>query len=257
MMIYVELQIDGLTGPSHNYGGLSLGNFASQKNKYKGSSPLKAFKQCLEKMRRTHELGVNQAFIPPIETPRFDLLHNIGYDVEGDLNNILRDIDDELLSVIWSASFMWTANCCTFTPSIDSRLQRPQISVSNLSTHIHRMLECDMRYQQLRHYMPYDVYPGLFPHDRYSDEGAANHLRLCPNHSSRGLHVFVYNKDENDQMEDKIQGSLIPKRQSKQAFEAIARRHQIPDNQVVYIKQSDLAVINGVFHNDMIGLSNE
>ena len=47
----LEVNFDGLIGPSHNYGGMSDGNLASQTNAGDISNPREAALQGLEKMR--------------------------------------------------------------------------------------------------------------------------------------------------------------------------------------------------------------
>jgi len=47
----VEVNFDGLIGPSHNYGGMSDGNLASQNNAGDASNPREAALHGLEKMR--------------------------------------------------------------------------------------------------------------------------------------------------------------------------------------------------------------
>ena len=47
----VEVNFDGLVGPSHNYGGMSAGNLASSINEGEVSNPKEAALQGLEKAR--------------------------------------------------------------------------------------------------------------------------------------------------------------------------------------------------------------
>jgi len=49
-MPYVEVNFDGLVGPTHNYAGLSFGNLASTRNREAISNPRAAALQGLEKM---------------------------------------------------------------------------------------------------------------------------------------------------------------------------------------------------------------
>ena len=64
-----EVNFDGLVGTTHSFGGLSLGNIASEKNAGKASSPRKAALQGLDKMKFVSELGIKQAVLPPHENP--------------------------------------------------------------------------------------------------------------------------------------------------------------------------------------------
>ena len=74
-------------------------------------------------------------------------------------------------------------------------------------------------------------------HPSFSDEGAANHVRL------QGLHLFVFSPNMG--------------RQSKNSSMAIARSHGISDRSI-FLEQTEEAVKAGVFHNDVIsfGLNN-
>ena len=47
----VEINFDGIVGPSHNYAGLSLGNIASASHKGNASYPRAAALQGIAKMR--------------------------------------------------------------------------------------------------------------------------------------------------------------------------------------------------------------
>ena len=62
----VEINFDGIIGPSHNYAGLSLGNLASARNAGDVSNPRAAALQGLDKMRANLRLGLAQGlFVPP------------------------------------------------------------------------------------------------------------------------------------------------------------------------------------------------
>ena len=54
----VEVNFDGLIGPSHNYGGMSDGNLASKTNAGDTSNPREAALQGLEKMRMLVRRGL-------------------------------------------------------------------------------------------------------------------------------------------------------------------------------------------------------
>ena len=53
-----ELQLDGLVGPTHHFGGLSFGNRASMRHAGWQSRPRQAARQGLAKMRQVCALGV-------------------------------------------------------------------------------------------------------------------------------------------------------------------------------------------------------
>ena len=58
----VEINFDGIIGPTHNYAGLSLGNLAATAHAGQPSYPRAAALQGLEKMRANMALGLAQGF---------------------------------------------------------------------------------------------------------------------------------------------------------------------------------------------------
>ena len=58
VMTFKEINFDGLIGPTHNYGGLSKGNVASQKNIDQVSNPRMAALQGLQKMELLLDEGI-------------------------------------------------------------------------------------------------------------------------------------------------------------------------------------------------------
>ena len=62
MFTNAEINFDGFIGPTHNYGGLSLGNNASQDNSKQVSSPKDAALQGLKKMKFLMEESIPQGF---------------------------------------------------------------------------------------------------------------------------------------------------------------------------------------------------
>lgn len=60
-----EVNFDGLVGPTHNYGGLSYGNVASQSNSQQSSNPREAALQGLAKMKALMEMGFVQGVLAP------------------------------------------------------------------------------------------------------------------------------------------------------------------------------------------------
>ena len=79
----------------------------------------------------------------------------------------------------------------------------------------------------------------------FGDEGAANHMRLCPDHASTGIEVFVYG----------VAGGPFPARQHPEASKVIAREHQIKS--ALFVQQSSEAIAAGAFHNDVVAVANE
>ena len=79
-----EVNFDGLVGPTHNYGGLSWGNIASQRHGGDVSNPKSAALQGLGKMKLLADLGVGQAVLPPHERPDIAALRGLGVKVKVD-----------------------------------------------------------------------------------------------------------------------------------------------------------------------------
>ena len=250
-MTHREVNFDGLIGPTHNYAGLAIGNLASAKNLGSTSNPRAAALQGLGKMRALIDLGLPQGFIPPQARPSLTHLHALGFN--GPVRQAITqaaNTDPGLLANLYSASSMWTANAATVAPSSDTHDGKVHFVPANLASHLHRALEADTTARLLRHIFPD---PDLFTHHpilpggvHFGDEGAANHGRLCDEHGSRGVHLFVYGKD----------GTRFPARQRRQASEAVARNFGLSTDQVVFVQQSREALDAGAFHNDVVGVAN-
>ena len=145
-MPLVEINFDGLVGPSHNYAGLSLGNLASANNAGEVSYPRAAALQGLGKMRHNIRLGLTQGLFAPLPRPNPVLLGALG------LENI--DQSDaaqrRLRAAAWSASSMWTANAATVSPAPDTADGRCHLTAANLVTMPHRSQEWPDTARQLR-----------------------------------------------------------------------------------------------------------
>ena len=116
-----ELNIDGLVGPTHNYGGLSYGNVASQNNCQVASNPREAARQGLAKMKALMDMGFAQAVLAPQERPDVQALRACGF--SGSDAQVIEKAAREampLLVASCSASSMWTANAATVSPSADT-----------------------------------------------------------------------------------------------------------------------------------------
>ena len=73
-MALVEINFDGIVGPSHNYAGLSLGNLAATASAGATAFPREAALQGVEKMRHNLRLGLAQGLLPPHRRPNADWL---------------------------------------------------------------------------------------------------------------------------------------------------------------------------------------
>ena len=239
-MALVEINFDGIIGPSHNYAGLSLGNIASASNAGDTSYPRAAALQGLAKMRHNLALGLTQGFLLPLPRPNGAFLAAIGADGSEDLR---------LLAAAWSASSMWTANAATVSPAPDTADGRCHLTAANLVAMPHRSQEWPDTVKQLRlafadsaHFVVHDAVPACF-----GDEGAANHMRMGSGHDAPGIEIFVYGKS----------GGPFPARQHEQASRAVARLHGLDPARTLFVEQNPEAIAAGAFHNDVVAVANE
>ncbi|MFI4953005.1 MAG: N-succinylarginine dihydrolase, partial [Burkholderiales bacterium] len=116
----VEVNFDGLPGPTHNYSGLASGNLASERNRSAVASPRLAALQGLAKMKALADRGYAQAVLPPHERPDMDALRSLGFsgDDAAILARAARD-GAPMLAACSSAAAMWAANAATVSPSAD------------------------------------------------------------------------------------------------------------------------------------------
>ncbi|MFC7290654.1 N-succinylarginine dihydrolase [Hirschia litorea] len=253
-----EINIDGLVGPTHNYGGMSFGNLASKSNKGQISTPKGAALQGLSKMRKLIELGLTQAVMPPQERPFISGLRKIGF--QGSDSDVLQKAfktKPALVSNYASASCMWTANAATVSPSADTADGKVHFTPANLTAMAHRSIEGPQAETILRKLFSdenaFKVHAPLPSNPLYGDEGAANHNRLCANHGAKGLEVFVYGREALNSMDNTAK---FPARQSFEASQAVSRLHGIPDSQSLFVRQSNRAIDAGAFHNDVVCVAN-
>ncbi len=255
-----EVNFDGLVGPTHSYAGLAYGNVAAMAHRLTVSNPRAAVIQGLEKMKLLADLGLQQAVLPPHERPDLTTLRRLGF--RGPDTDILTRVAKEappLLAACYSASSMWTANAATVSPSSDADDSRVHFTPANLASHFHRLIEHEFTGRLLRIIFgdegAFAHHPALPPAYQFSDEGAANHTRLCMNHAETGIELFVYGKRGFDSCD---QGpATCPARQTLEASEAVARLHQLHPDRTVFARQAPAAVDAGVFHNDVISVGNE
>jgi succinylarginine dihydrolase len=255
----VEFNFDGIVGPTHNYAGLSFGNVASQTNGGSISSPKQAAQQGLKKMRALMDLGIPQAVIPPHQRPNFGLLRALGY--TGDESQLLQkanQYDPLLLATCCSAASMWAANMATVSPSCDTYDRKLHITPANLTFNLHRAQEAEFSYKLLQKMFPdekhFTVHPPIPPYRGLSDEGAANHNLLCKQYGTPGLEMFVYGKlafGGNPQ-----HPTHYPARQIRLASTSNMRNHQLNEGRCLVVQQSPKAIDAGVFHNDVICVTN-
>lgn len=253
---FIEVNFDGLVGPTHNFAGLGTGNIASMEHKSRVSSPRRAALEGLEKMRLMVDLGVAQGVFMPQMRPSLGRLRALGF--VGSDARVVEDAQadsPELLASVYSASSMWAANACTVSPSADTGGNKVHMTVANLISNLHRSVEPQETYRMLRGVFnderSFAVHPALPCAMDAGDEGAANHMRLAPGHGEPGVEVFVYGRDRGTS----AAGVRFPGRQTLLGSQSVARQHRLEPGQSVFIKQNQEAIDAGVFHNDVIAMS--
>lgn len=254
----MEINFDGLVGPTHNYCGLSYGNKASMQNAQLTSNPKKAALQGLEKMKVLMSLGIKQAILPPQERPFIPILRHLGF--TGSDTDLLQKVfktNRELLFSCSSAASMWTANAATVSPSIDSD-GRVHFTPANLLTTFHRSFEAytigSILHRIFNHPAYFAHHLPLPYHSDFSDEGAANHTRFCQSFEQVGIQFFVYGRSI---ASPHFVPKLFPARQTDEASKAIARLHRLSPSRILFAQQNPEAIDAGVFHNDVIGVGHQ
>jgi succinylarginine dihydrolase len=257
-MTAVEASYDGLIGPTHNYAGLSPGNFASERHAGLAARPKEAALQGLAKMRRLLDLGLTQGVLPPQERPAIWRLRELGF--AGSDEAILAAAwagDPALVARVSSASSMWAANAATVSPSPDAADGRLHATPANLLSMPHRAIESVETFRALKAAFPdearFAIHPPLPAHADFADEGAANHIRLCSAHGGPGVEIFVYGRSAYEPAGD----PRFPARQSLQACQALARRAGLDPRRTVFLRQSSEAIRAGAFHNDVVAVAAE
>ncbi len=260
-----ELQLDGLVGPTHNYGALSPGNFASERHGGQTSNPRAAARQGLAKMRFVHDLGVPQGILPPQPRPSISALRTLGF--QGSDEQVIAAAAGArgglALRLCSSASAMWAANAATVAPSSDTSDGRLHLTPANLQQMFHRALEAEMTARVLRvcfddpaRFVVHDPLPGG---GQLADEGAANHLRL---ETSRGaVHLFAWGRSTWTPVDEprnpaRHSAPRRPARQTREASEALARLHRLDPARCLFPQQHPRGIDAGAFHTDVMAVGN-
>ncbi|MGQ4879240.1 N-succinylarginine dihydrolase [Billgrantia sp. LNSP4103-1] len=255
---YREVNFDGLVGPTHNYSGLAHGNVASMSHGGLVSNPREAALQGLAKMKALMDAGYAQGVLPPQQRPDLGALRSLGF--SGSNRKVLARAASEapqVLRAVCSASSMWTANAGTVTPSRDAPDGRVHFTPANLQSSFHRYLEPETTGRVLaaifRDESRFAHHPALPATPAFSDEGAANHTRLCGDHGEPGVHLYVYGRQA---FGGEVAPKRFPARQTLEASQAVARQHGLAAAQSVFAQQHPDAIDAGVFHNDVIAVGN-
>jgi len=254
-----EVNFDGLVGPTHNYGGLSYGNVASQSNSQQSSNPREAALQGLAKMKALMEMGFTQGVLAPQERPDVAALRSLGFS-GSDAQVIQQAAKDAmpLLVASCSASSMWVANAATVSPSADTADGRVHFTAANLNCKYHRSIEHPTTTRVLKamfadqqHFAHHAALPAVA---QFGDEGAANHTRFCHDYGQAGVEFFVFGRSAFDTRYPAPQ--KYPARQTLEASQAVARLHGLSEDGVVFAQQNPAVIDQGVFHNDVIAVGN-
>jgi succinylarginine dihydrolase len=239
-MTMVEINFDGLIGPSHNFAGLSPGNLAATQHAGQVARPRAAALQGIAKMRANLDLGLTQGIFYPLARPDHRWLET--------LSTTYDRATPHLQARALSASAMWAANAATVSPAPDARDGRCHLTVANLVTMPHRSHEPHGTLAQLRTAFAHPAFAVHPPIPApFGDEGAANHMRLCSGHDAPGIEIFVYG----------LPGGPFPARQHRDASEAISRAHGLDPARTLFVQQSAAAIAAGAFHNDVVAVANE
>lgn len=254
---FVEVSFDGIVGPTHHFGGLGVGNVASQSHVNAVSNPRASALQGIEKIRRCALLGVKQAFFPPQQRPVIRLLQRLGFrGGDADLLKQAAATAPEILSAAWSASSMWAANAATVSAGPACSDRKTHLTIANLSSSLHRSLEPPQTLRLFRYLFAgknFIVHPPFPGTTKLRDEGAANHMRLTDKSGTQGVDLFVYGDDES--------ASNVAKRfRSRQGLDAsrsIARVHGLDPRSTFFLQQHPAAIDAGAFHNDVVATSHQ
>lgn len=246
----VELNLDGLPGPTHNFAGLAHGNLASARHRFATSRPKEAALQALDKMKLVNRLGQPVGVAPPQLRPDLNALRKVGFG--GPVDRMLQAAQrtaPELFCGVYSSSAMWTANAATVSGAENCKDGKVHLTPANLISQFHRSLETNWTERFLRHVFADDrfvIHEPLPSSVSLRDEGAANHLSFKTDDGS--LEVFVYGSEATNKFQS---------RQTRSASLAVARLHRLKEGRVALLEQNPAAIDAGVFHNDVISVSNE
>ena len=242
-------------GPTHNYGGLSVGNIASMAHEGNVANPRLAALEGLQKMRFVHANGVGQAVLPPHDRPSLRTLRRLGFTgSDEDVLVAAAAHSESLVRQVSSAAPMWTANAATVAPSCDTADRRLHLTPANLHALFHRSIEAEVTARVLGTVFAdttrFAVHAPLPGGGQYADEGAANHMRLA-SRDSGGVHLFAWGRSS---FGEAATSKRFPARQSREASEALARLHRLSPDQVIFAQQHPDGIDAGAFHTDVLAV---
>jgi succinylarginine dihydrolase len=253
-----EYNFDGIVGPTHNYGGLSHGNVASMTHEGKVSNPRLAALEGLQKMRFVHSHGVGQGVLPPHDRPSLGTLRKLGFaGKDEEIIVAAAEHSEHLVRLVCSAASMWCANAATVAPSCDTSDGLLHVTPANLHELFHRAIEAEVTgrvlgtlFSDQRRFVVHEPLPKT---GHFEDEGAANHMRFSASEQP-AVHLFAWGRSS---FGDAAAVRRFPARQTREASEALARRHLLSPSQVVFAQQHPRGIDAGAFHTDVLGVSCE
>lgn len=262
-MKFVEVNFDGLVGPTHNYAGLAFGNVASISNAKITSHPKRAALQGLEKMRLLMQLGIPQAVLPPHPRPHIALLDNLGFrGSAGEIINKAAHDAKSAFAAAYSASSMWAANAATVSSASNTKDNKTHITPANLCSNLHRYQEAAVNYKIFKQIFKnedyFTIHKPLPAVQFYADEGAANHSYICSDYNNEGIELFVYGRQGADNNNLAANSTKkYPARATLDAATSITRLHQVKDGHALFLQQAPNAIDQGAFHNDVVFVANK
>ena len=201
-------------------------------------------------MRFVHSLGLAQVILPPPLRPNMALLERFGVS----LDEAALEEAGPVIRSAYSASTMWSANAATVSPAPDTADGVLHLTIANLGQQPAPLSGSGRAICPVSHHFGavarvHEALPAATP---FTDEGAANHMRLSPAHGAAGVEIFIYGRDDDAVSMPK----RFPARQTRRASAAIAALHRLPEERLVLAQQHPAAIDAGVFHNDVIAMSN-
>ncbi len=254
----IEINIDGIVGPTHHFGGLGVGNVASMENQDRVSHPRQAAHEGLKKAWLVASFGVPQYVFTPSRRPRQDLFTQLGFRGSPEEQMLAASLaSPRALSAAYSSAFMWMANAATVTSACDSVDGQLHCTPANLISSWHRATEASERATQFESLFSHltcktihTPLPSIMP---LRDEGAANHMRVCDRSGKHGFNLFTYGVDEDSLAEEQPRKYLA--RHTLAASQSVARLHRLNPDRTYFLQQHPRAIDAGVFHNDVIATS--
>jgi succinylarginine dihydrolase len=238
LMALVEINFDGIVGPSHNYAGLSLGNLASTRNAGACRSRARGAPGHRQDARQSRARPAQGIFLPH---PR---PHRPGWP-----SSARRSRRPSRRSPPTHVGLGDVGGQCG-DGLAGARHRRRQVPPDRRQprTMPHRSHEWPATLASCGSPSRRAHFAGARPvPPAFGDEGAANHMRLAPAHGEPGVEIFVYG----------VSGGAFPARQHLEASKAIARLHRLDPERTIFAEQSEEAIAAGAFHNDVVAVANE